>query len=206
MWKYLYREGIGAHQRCLDIGCGSGLLTVQLARNGAARVHALDIDEAAVKNTLTNAFRNGVADRVSAAAQDLYPWVPEERYDVLVASLYQMPVDPFEQVTTHRPLDYWGRNLLDHLIRLLPEALADDGVAYIMQLSIIGERRTIQLLERQGYRSRIVDFGFFEFSELFKDKFEQIARVEEHSDAYHLRLGDSEVLVAYLLEVTRAAS
>ena len=23
-WKYLYREGIGAHQRCLDIGCGRG--------------------------------------------------------------------------------------------------------------------------------------------------------------------------------------
>src|SRR6202042_1969053 len=141
---------------------------------------AIDIDEAAVKDTLTNAFRNGVADRVSAAARDLYPWVPEERYDVIVASLFQTPVDPLEQTTTHRPLDYWGRNLLDHLIRLLPEALADDGVAYIMQLSIIGERRTIQLRERQGYRSRIVDFGFFEFSELFKDKFEQIARVEEH--------------------------
>ena len=147
MWKYLYREGIGAHQRCLDIGCGSGLLTVQLARNGAAHVHAIDIDEAAVKNTMTNAFRNGLADRVSAAAQDLYPWVPEERYDVIVASLYQMPVDPFEQVGTHRPLDYWGRNLLDHLIRLLSEALADDGTAYVMQLSIIGERRTTQLLD-----------------------------------------------------------
>ena len=37
-------EGVGAHQRCLDIGCGSGLLTVQLARNGAAHVHAIDIE------------------------------------------------------------------------------------------------------------------------------------------------------------------
>jgi len=203
IWTYLYREGIGAHQRCLDIGCGTGLLTTQLARNGAAHVHAIDIDEAAVKNTLTNAFRNGVADRVSAARQDLYPWVPEERYDLIVASLYQMPVDPFEQVTTHRPLDYWGRNLLDHLIRLLPQALADDGTAYIMQLSIIGERRTAQQLEQRGFQSRVVDFGFFEFSDLFHDKLEQIARVEEHSDAYHLQLGDTGTMVAYLIEVTR---
>jgi homocysteine S-methyltransferase len=202
MWKYLYREGIGAHQRCLDIGCGSGLLTVQLARNGAAHVHATDIDEAAVKNTLTNAFRNGLADRVSAATQDLYPWVPEERYDVIVASLYQMPVDPFEQVTTHRPLDYWGRNLLDHLLRLLPEALADDGTAYIMQLSIIGERRTTQLLESLGYQARVVDFGLFEFSQMFSERNEQIGRVEELSDAYHLTLG-GELMVTYLLEVTR---
>jgi S-methylmethionine-dependent homocysteine/selenocysteine methylase/SAM-dependent methyltransferase len=203
IWKYLHREGVGAHQRCLDIGCGSGLLTVQLARNGAAHVHAIDIDPVAVKNTLTNAFRNGVSDRVTAATQDLFPWVPEERYDVIVASLYQTPVDPFEQVTTHRPLDYWGRNLLDHLIRLLPEALADDGTAYMMQLSIIGQRRTSELLARLGYQARVVDFSFFEFSDLFSTKREQIARVEERSDAYHLRFGTADVMVAYLLEITR---
>jgi cyclopropane fatty-acyl-phospholipid synthase-like methyltransferase len=202
-WKYLYREGIGAHQRCLDVGCGTGLLTVQLARNGAQHVHAIDIDEAAVKNTLTNAFRNGVADRVSAAAADLYPWVPEEKYDLIVASLYQMPVDPFEQATSHRPLDYWGRNLVDHLLRMLPEALADDGTAYVMQLSIIGERRTTELLERYGYRARVVDFSFFEFSELFKSKDDQISRVEENSDAHHLSFGDTAVMVAYLLEITK---
>jgi cyclopropane fatty-acyl-phospholipid synthase-like methyltransferase len=187
----------------VDIGCGSGLLAVQLARNGAAHVHAIDVDEAAVRNTLTNAFRSGVADRVSAAAQDLYPWVPEERYDVIVASLYQVPVDPFEQVNSHRPLDYWGRNLLDHLIRLLPQALADDGVAYILQLSIIGERRTVELLDKLGYQSRAADFTFFEFTELFDEKREQIARVEASSDAYHLDLGDQGMMVAYLLEVTR---
>jgi cyclopropane fatty-acyl-phospholipid synthase-like methyltransferase len=203
VWKYLYREGIGAHQRCLDVGCGTGLLTIQLARNGADHVHAIDIDEGAIKNTLTNAFRNGMADRVSAAAQDLYPWVPEERYDLIVASLFQMPVDPFEQVTTHRPLDYWGRSLIDHLIRLLPEALADDGTAYILQLSIIGERRTMQLLDQLGYQARVADFGFFEFGELFNDKRDQIKRVEELSDAYHLTLGSDDVMVAYLLEVTR---
>ncbi len=202
IWQYLFQQGIGAHQRCLDVGCGSGLLTVQLARNGASHVHALDIDQAAVDNTLTNAFRNGVADRVSAAAADLYPWVPEERYDLIVASLYQMPVDPFEQVTTHRPLDFWGRNLIDHLIKRLPEALADDGTAYIMQLSIIGERRTVEQLEAVGYRARIVSFAFFEFNELFTEKKEQILRVEEQSDAYHLRLGDHDVMVAYLIEVT----
>ncbi len=202
-WKYLYREGVGAHQRCLDVGCGSGLLTVQLACNGAAHVHAIDIDAAAVRNTLTNAFRNGVADRVSGTAQDLYPWVPEERYDVIVASLYQTPVDPFEQVTTHRPLDYWGRNLLDHLIRVLPEALADDGTAYMMQLSIIGQRRTAELLDRVGYEARVVDFSFFEFSDLFTTRNEQISRVEEYSDAYHLRFGSADVMVAYLLEITR---
>jgi homocysteine S-methyltransferase len=203
MWKFLFREGIGAHQRCLDVGCGTGLLAVQLARNGASHVHAIDIDQAAVENTLTNAFRNGVADRVSAAPADLLPWVPEERYDVIVASLYQMPVDPFAQVSSHRPLDFWGRNLIDHLINLLPTALAEDGVAYLLQLSIIGQQRTAEQLEALGYDSRVVDFGFFEFHQLFAERSDQIDRVEQLSDAYHLRLGDEDVMVAYLIEITR---
>ena len=123
---------------------------------------------------------------------------------MIVASLYQTPVDPFEQVSTHRPLDYWGRNLLDHMISLLPDALADDGTAYILQLSIIGRQRTAERLEALGFAVRVVDFGFFEFHELFEEKSEQIRRVEELSDAYHLRLGERDVMVAYLIEVRRA--
>ncbi len=204
IWKYLYREGIGAHRRCADVGCGSGLLAVQLARNGAAHVHAIDIDPDAVKNTLANAFRNGVADRVSAACVDLYPWVPEERYDLIVASLHQLPVDPFEPVASHRPRDFWGRSQVDHLIGLLPLALADDGVAYVLQLSILSERRTTSLLARAGLSARVVDFAFVEFGESgAAEEREQIERVEDRSDAYHLRIGDSDLMAAYLLEIRR---
>jgi S-methylmethionine-dependent homocysteine/selenocysteine methylase/SAM-dependent methyltransferase len=202
-WKYLRREAIGAHQRCLDIGSGTGLLTVALARNGAAHVHAIDVDAHAVENTLANAFRNGVADRVTGATQDLYPWVPEERYDVIVASLHQTPADPAAQAISHRPIDYWGRNMLDHLLGLLPEALADDGTAYLVQLSIIGQRRTAELLQSAGLEARVVDFSFLEADDPGSSMRRQMARVEAHSDAYHLSFGDTDVLVAYLLEITR---
>jgi S-methylmethionine-dependent homocysteine/selenocysteine methylase/SAM-dependent methyltransferase len=202
-WRHLFEERIGNRQRCLDIGCGTGILTVQLALNGAAHVHAIDIESAAVANTLANAFRNGVSDRVSGATVDLYPWIPEERYEVIVASLYQMPVDPAEQVSTHRPLDYWGRNLLDHLIALLPEALAEDGVAYLMQLSILSQERTSALLAERGFEAKVVDYSFFEVTELFQRGSEHIAHVEGLTDAYHLTFGGQEVMVAYLLEVRR---
>jgi hypothetical protein len=49
----------------------------------------------------------------------------------------------------------------------------------------------------------VVDFSFFEFSDLFQSKSEQIVRVEAHSDAYHLTFGETDVMVAYLLEITR---
>ena len=204
VWKYLLGEQIGAGKRCLDVGCGSGLLTVQLALNGAAHVHAVDIQREAVANTLANAFRNGVAARVTGAEVDLYMVEPKERYDVVVASLYQMPVDPFEEYTGHRPRDYWGRNLVDHLIGLLPRLLSDDGVALFMQLSILSQAQTAELLERNGLVARVADVGFFPFTPLFAEHAEQIERVEQLSDAYHLRLGDQDVMVAYLLEINRS--
>ena len=204
VWKYLFQNHIGEGKRCLDIGCGTGMLAIELARNGAEHVHAIDIDRRAVANTLSNAFRNGVADRITGEAIDLYPWVPKDRYDIVVASLYQMPVDPYEQPNSHRPLDFWGRNLLDHLFTLLPKLLADGGVAYVMQLSILGQERTAELLAEGGFQSRVVDFEFFAFHSLFEQRKDQIDRVEELSDAYHLRFRDEDVMVAYLLEVTPA--
>ena len=204
VWKHLFRERIGEGKRCVDVGCGCGILAVQLARNGATAVTGVDIDPAAVANTLANAYRSGVAVQVQGEAVDLYQWDPSERYDVVVASLYQMPVDPFAERSGHRPLDYWGRSLLDNLLRRLPLLLAADGVAYVMQLSIIGMLETQRLLAAGGLEARVADFGFFPFGQVFAEHREQILRVEERSDANHLHIGGEDVMVAYLLEVRRS--
>jgi S-methylmethionine-dependent homocysteine/selenocysteine methylase/SAM-dependent methyltransferase len=203
-WRYVFREGLGARQRCLDMGCGTGILAVQLALNGATHVRALDIDDRAAANTLANAFRNGVDDRVTAQTVDLFPWVPEERYEVIVASLNQKPGDPFERVSSHRLPDYWGRNLLDQLVAKLPEALAPEGVAYLVQLSILSEQGTADTLARHGLVAQPVDYTLFRFTDEQVDGGAQIGRVEELSDAYHLTVGEQAVMVAYLLEVRHA--
>jgi len=206
VWRYLFREGVGAHQRCLDVGCGTGILGVQLALNGASHVRAIDVDRRAVASTLTNAFRNGVDDRLTATVVDLFPWTPEERYEVVVASLHQQPADPAGAVSTHRAVDYWGRQLVDQLIGKLSGALAPEGVAYVMQLSLLSEQRTTDLLDTAGFRAEVVDWAMFGLPPGAAEARAQIERVEELSDAYHLRVGERDVVVAYLLEITAKAN
>jgi release factor glutamine methyltransferase len=203
-WRHLFDEGIGAHQRCLDVGSGTGIFTVQLALNGAAHVHAIDVDERAVANTLQNAFRNGVADRVTAEAVDLYPWIPQERYEVVVASLCQTPVDPFEQVPGHRPRDYWGRAALDQLIAKLPSALAPEGRAYLVHISILSQEQTLRALANAGLVADVVEYQLHPFHAELEASRAQIERVEQISDAHHHRVGDGDLLAAYLLEVRHA--
>ena len=176
---------------------------MQLALNGAAAVHAIDIDRGSVANTLANAFRNGVSDRVSGDTVDLFQWEPAERFDLIAASLYQMPVDPYEEPSGHRPLDFWGRNLFDRFLALLPELLTETGRALVLQLSILGQVRTAELLASHGLEARVVDYSFFPFGEVFESNAPQIARVEELSDAHHLAVGGDNVMIAYLLEVAR---
>lgn len=203
-WRHLFDQGIGARQRCLDVGCGTGLLAVQLALNGAAHVRALDVDARAVDATLTNAFRNGVADRVSAAAIDLYPWVPEERYEVIVASLDQTPADPSGQLATHRPMDYYGRNQVDQLIAKLPVALAPEGVAYLVHLSVLSQQRTAALIAEAGLVARVATYSVAPLPTALHEAMDQIERVEELTDAYHLSVGERPAVVAYLLELRHA--
>lgn len=67
----------------LDVGCGSGVLAVAAACLGAGAVHAVDIDDGAVRATEANAARNGVSVRVaSGSAADV-----SGTYDLVVANI-----------------------------------------------------------------------------------------------------------------------
>jgi S-methylmethionine-dependent homocysteine/selenocysteine methylase/SAM-dependent methyltransferase len=204
LWRHLFDQGVGAHQRCLDIGCGIGVQTTQLALNGAVHVLAIDVDEHAVSNTLDNAFRNGVADRVSGQVADLYPWIPPERYEIVVANLPQTPVDPLSQGASHRPPDYWGRGLLDQVIAKLPRALAPEGTAYLTMTSLLSRDQTLELLTAAGMSAEVVAWELQDVPDELRAHRDHLAQVQQLSDGYMLRMGDDDVLVTYLLEVRHA--
>lgn len=70
----------------LDVGCGSGILSVAALLLGAKSAVGVDIDEMAVKTAKENAVLNGVEDRFTVLAGNLTDRV-EGKYNVVAANI-----------------------------------------------------------------------------------------------------------------------
>lgn len=70
--------------RLLEVGCGTGVISVTAALSGVEKVVALDSVPNAITNTLRNAVRHGVEFRVDARVSDVYSALdPSEVFDVI---------------------------------------------------------------------------------------------------------------------------
>ena len=74
--------------RVLDLGCGSGILSILAAKLGASEVLGLEIDSTAAAVAASNVEMNGVQDTVKIQEATLpYPHAPLGNYDLLVANV-----------------------------------------------------------------------------------------------------------------------
>lgn len=72
----------------LDVGTGSGILTIAAAKLGAAHITAVDIDGHAVRAARKNFRRTGISDRVAAESGSIPNSVTRGRsYEVAVANI-----------------------------------------------------------------------------------------------------------------------
>jgi ribosomal protein L11 methyltransferase len=81
--------------RPLDLGCGSGILSIAMAKLWPAPVLACDLDGDAVRVTRINAAVNGVGARVRATRGDGLRGSPVARsgpYDLIVANILAEPL------------------------------------------------------------------------------------------------------------------
>ncbi|MFJ6411497.1 50S ribosomal protein L11 methyltransferase [Terribacillus saccharophilus] len=70
----------------IDVGSGSGVLSIAAVLLGAEHVHAFDLDDVAVNSTKINAELNQAADRITASANNLLEGVEVEA-DVIVSNI-----------------------------------------------------------------------------------------------------------------------
>jgi ribosomal protein L11 methyltransferase len=82
-------------RRLLDMGCGSGILAIAMAKTWRRPVLAVDIDTEAVRVTRLNARRNGVGGFVRAWAGAGFAAPPlrrQSRFDLIAANILAGPL------------------------------------------------------------------------------------------------------------------
>ncbi len=88
----MMRSTIQPRDRVLDVGCGTGILSVAAARLGARHVLGIDLDYDIIEVAAANVEANGDADRVRLRTDAVAALT--SRYDVVVANIVVGDLSP----------------------------------------------------------------------------------------------------------------
>jgi len=134
--------------RALDYGSGSGVLAIAASRFGAAEVHAVDLDPAAIETTRVNALANGVAVRAGTPDDVAGP------YALVIANILAAPLKLLAPLLSAL-VDSGGDLVLSGIL----ERQADElRVAYAPWLALDAEMHDdgwVLLVGNRSHRSRM---------------------------------------------------
>ena len=104
------------NRKFLDVGCGTGIYAIELAKKGAGSVVGIDIAENMVERCREFAAAEGVADTCTFEHTDLLDYEPEDTFDVTIGiGLFDYIADPLpvlkkmRQVTTDKVIASFPR-------------------------------------------------------------------------------------------------
>lgn len=125
----LLEEFVTPKSTLLDIGTGSGILSVGAAKLGCGKIVASDIDSVAVKVAKENAQLNGVADKIDIRCCDLTTGI-SGKYSIVVANIIADAVIMLSESAANFMADggvYITSGIIEHRIDDVKEALTKYG-------------------------------------------------------------------------------
>ncbi len=130
-------SGSAAGLRILDMGTGSGIIGITLARHGAAAVTCVDISLDALLVARTNAARLGVQDKVVCVCSDLFAGInTSTRFDIIVANLPYVSASEWHELMTDVKFEprtallgggNLGTEVYERFVADFPGRLREDG-------------------------------------------------------------------------------
>jgi release factor glutamine methyltransferase len=140
----------------LDVGCGTGALSVLTARTRPRSITAADLSRRAVLSTRLNTFCHGVRARVTRG--DALELVHGRTFDLVVANPPYVPGVAGVPCGRDRAWDAGvdGRAMLDRLCAAAPRLLAPGGVLLLVHSGLCDEDTTLQQLHDGGLKAAVV--------------------------------------------------
>jgi SAM-dependent methyltransferase len=135
----------------LDVGCGSGVLSIVAARLGAGRVVGCDAAPEAVLDSRRNAERLGVSDRAEFRTGNLLEPVQDVRAQVVIGDVSGIP-DRLAEASEWFPGGHaggpTGSEVPVAMVETLGECLERNGVMYLPTGTIQAESRVLAAARR----------------------------------------------------------
>ena len=133
---------ISVGERILEIGCGSGIVSIHCAINGGD-VTAVDINPSAVECTKKNAKNNNV--RIDVKRSDLFENI-KEIFDTIVFNLPYLPVEDEGMLEKSWSGGLNGLGPLPKLLEEAPQHLTENGRVVIVTSSLMDHELLSSLL------------------------------------------------------------
>ena len=161
--KLLRETPVVKDKRVLEIGAGSGLLSLCALQAGASYVVATDVNPNAVANARYNVRELGAEDRfevrqVSKSQRGAFAVIPEdETFDVIISNPPWVDRKPgkIEEYALYDESFLLMRTLFDGL----PQHLNPGGKALLAYGSVSGIRMLHKLSAQKGYEIRVIGDG-----------------------------------------------
>ncbi|MBI2578777.1 MAG: methyltransferase [Candidatus Aenigmarchaeota archaeon] len=140
-------------KKCLDMGCGSGLLAVLMAKKGGA-VTAADINGEAVEITRKNAESNEV--KLKAVVSDVFSAI-DDKYDFIAFNPPYLPDGAGIKGKEQWSGGAGGRDMIGKFLSGLKNHLNENGKVMMVFSSLTGEKEVRELSESNGFSFRVID-------------------------------------------------
>jgi methylase of polypeptide subunit release factors len=139
-------------QTVVDVGSGSGFLSIVARLQGAARVYLLDTYESTIALALENAERNRVREGLIhlPIGSSMIPLPEGERVNVIISNPAQLPLPQMERENSPFYAGPEGRSMIEAIIKEAPNKLAPSGRVLITHNSMANLSKSLHLFESMG--------------------------------------------------------
>lgn len=165
----------------LEIGPGTGLLSIAAAYKGAGKVVAVDINPDAVKNTQENIKLHNMEDKVEVRQGDVYgPIREDEKFDIIFWNLPfgLLPEDAQINVLEKAAFDP-GYKVTSRYVLEAKEHLKPGGRLLAGFSTTLGKMDILkEIAEKGGYRIEVL--GSVDSKEVYPVKFELLELVPKN--------------------------
>lgn len=151
--SYLLQEVISKSVRnknFLDMGAGSGIISITAKNSGAKSILSADIDEESINFLKSKGF--------NAIKTDLFAKIGSLKFDVISFNPPYLPLDKREDLESQRATT-GGKKGDEIPLRFIKQAskhLTKEGVIFILLSSLTPKKRLVGLIKELGLSKRVV--------------------------------------------------